>query len=78
MSSGKWKKPTGVEQTTRYKERKAKLVSPKDTMLADFLRAKTAEEKRKVIESFAPHYFSLTPTDRELKQRKEQNEQVEV
>ena len=26
-------------------------------MLADFLRAPTAEAKRAVIEKFAPHYF---------------------
>jgi hypothetical protein len=31
-------------------------------MLADFLRAPTAEAKRAVIERFAPHYFLLTPT----------------
>ena len=35
--------------------------SPQDRMLADFLRAPTAEQKRKVIEQFAPHYFALTP-----------------
>jgi hypothetical protein len=35
---------------------------PQDHMLADFLRAPTAEQKRKVIEQFAPHYFLLTPT----------------
>jgi hypothetical protein len=34
---------------------------PQDQMLADFLRAPTAEQKRKVIEQFAPHYFALTP-----------------
>lgn len=34
---------------------------PQDRMLADFLRAPTAEEKRRIIEQFAPHYFSLTP-----------------
>jgi hypothetical protein len=34
---------------------------PQDRMLADFLRAPTAEEKRAVIEKFAPHYFALTP-----------------
>lgn len=28
-----------------------------DMMLTNFLRAKTAEEKRAVIESFAPYYF---------------------
>jgi hypothetical protein len=35
---------------------------PQDRMLADFLRAPTAEQKRKVIEQFAPLYFLLTPT----------------
>jgi hypothetical protein len=30
---------------------------PQDHMLADFLRAPTAEAKRAVIEQFAPHYF---------------------
>jgi len=30
---------------------------PQDRMLADFLRAPTAEAKRAVIEKFAPHYF---------------------
>jgi hypothetical protein len=34
---------------------------PQDQMLADFLRAPTAEQKRKVIEQFAPFYFALTP-----------------
>jgi hypothetical protein len=34
---------------------------PQDQMLADFLRAPTAEEKRRIIEQFAPHYFALTP-----------------
>lgn len=55
-----------------------KEANPRDTMLADFLRAKTAEEKRKVIESFAPHYFILTPTAKELKQRKEEHEQQQM
>jgi hypothetical protein len=31
-------------------------------MLADFLRAPTAREKRKVIESFAPYYFVFGTT----------------
>jgi hypothetical protein len=35
---------------------------PQDHMLADFLRAPTAEAKRAVIERFAPLYFLLTPT----------------
>jgi hypothetical protein len=34
---------------------------PQDRMLADFLRAPTAEEKRRIIEQFAPYYFALTP-----------------
>ena len=34
---------------------------PQDQMLADFLRAPTAEEKRRIIEQFAPYYFALTP-----------------
>ena len=34
---------------------------PQDRMLADFLRAPTAEQKRKVIEQFTPFYFALTP-----------------
>jgi len=38
-----------------------KVDRPQDRMLADFLRAPTAEQKRKVIEQFAPHYFLLTP-----------------
>lgn len=48
---------TIVKQRHRKKE-----PSPQDRMLADFLRAPTAEQKRRVIERFAPHYFSLTPT----------------
>ena len=31
-------------------------------MLADFLRAPTAEQKREVIEQFNALYFLLTPT----------------
>jgi hypothetical protein len=40
-------------------------------MLADFLRAPTAEQKRAVIEQFAPHYFLLTPTKENLNESKE-------
>jgi hypothetical protein len=36
--------------------------SPQDRMLADFLRAPTAEQKREVIEQFNQLYFLLTPT----------------
>lgn len=56
-----------MSNKTRKNERLKRIATPKDTMLSDFLRAKTVQEKRKVIESFAPHYFSLTP-------RKEQDE----
>jgi hypothetical protein len=35
---------------------------PQDRMLADFLRAPTAEQKREVIEQFNALYFLLTPT----------------
>jgi hypothetical protein len=35
---------------------------PQDRMLADFLRAPTAEQKRKVIEQFNHLYFLLPPT----------------
>lgn len=57
MSTGKWRKPTGFEYSTRYQERKAKRTSPRDTMLMDFLKAQTPQEKRAVITAFAPHYF---------------------
>lgn len=62
----KWHKFT-PEQREKYlaTQRSKRLIRRKDTqarrMLADFLNAPTAEEKRKVIESFAPHYFLLTP-----------------
>jgi acetyl esterase/lipase len=51
-----------------------KELRPQDRMLADFLRAPTAEQKREVIERFAPHYFLLTPKPTKEKQ----DEQVEV
>jgi hypothetical protein len=35
---------------------------PQDHMLADFLRAPTAEQKREVIERFNQLYFLLPPT----------------
>lgn len=62
MSSGKWKKPTGIEQTTRWQERQLRKASPRDRMLHDFLRAKTPSEKRQVITNFAPHYFIFGTT----------------
>lgn len=57
-----------MSNKTRKNERMKRIATPKDTMLTDFLRAKTVEEKRRVIETFAPHYFALTPS------RKEQDE----
>ena len=44
------------------KNRRAKYAEKKfapDNMLRDFLRATTPAQKRKVIRSFAPHYFIL-------------------
>jgi hypothetical protein len=46
---------------TYLRPHRKKEPSPQDRMLADFLRAPTVEAKRRVIETFAPHYFSLTP-----------------
>jgi hypothetical protein len=40
-----------------WEKRKARKSSPRDTMLHDFLKAKTPSEKRQVIKNFAPHYF---------------------
>jgi len=45
----------------RQRDQRRKQATPQDQMLADFLRASTAEQKRKVIEQFAPFYFALTP-----------------
>jgi hypothetical protein len=51
---------------TIVKERHRKKVDrPQDRMLADFLRAPTAEQKREVIERFAPLYFAVTPKEKE-------------
>jgi hypothetical protein len=60
--------------TRYYTPHRKKEPSPQDRMLADFLRAPTAEQKRKVIEQFAPLYFALTPQPT----KENQNEQVEV
>jgi len=43
--------------TTYLRPHRKKEPRPQDHMLADFLRAPTAEAKRKVIENFAPYYF---------------------
>jgi|688.fasta_scaffold432736_5 hypothetical protein len=48
---------------TIVKERhRKKELRPQDRMLADFLRAPTAEQKREVIEQFNALYFLFTPT----------------
>ena len=46
-----------IKRSDEWAKRKARRMSPKDTMLADFLRATTPHEKREVIKNFAPHYF---------------------
>ena len=48
--------------TTYLRPHRRKTLSPQDRMLADFLRAPTAEQKRKVIEQFNTLYFLLPPT----------------
>jgi hypothetical protein len=60
--------------TTAYSRQphRKKVDRPQDRMLADFLRAPTAEQKREVIEQFNTLYFLFTPT------KEQQNEQVEV
>ncbi len=47
---------------TYFKPHRKKIDTPQDRMLADFLRAPTAEQKRKVIEQFNHLYFLLPPT----------------
>jgi hypothetical protein len=56
--------------TARQRDKQRKTPRPQDQMLADFLRAPTAEQKRAVIEQFAPYYFALTPI------KEKQNETV--
>jgi hypothetical protein len=51
-----------MSNLSRQKERAKRVPSPQDQMLADFLRAPTAEQKREVIEQFNALYFLLTPT----------------
>jgi hypothetical protein len=46
----------------RQRDKQRKTPRPQDQMLADFLRAPTAEAKREVIEQFNTLYFLLTPT----------------
>ena len=53
---------------SNWAQRKARKMSPRDTMLTDFLRATTPHEKREVIKTFNPHYFAFGET---LNPRKE-------
>lgn len=46
----------------RQRDKQRKTSRPQDQMLADFLRAPTAEQKRAVIEQFNTLYFLLPPT----------------
>lgn len=50
-----------IQDTARAKEKKRK-TTPQQNMLRDFLLAKTAEEKRDVIKTFAPYYFVFGTT----------------
>ena len=60
-----------VESWERRKARRREQVcSPKELMLRDFLMAQTPHEKRRVIETFNPHYFVFGET---LNPRKEVN-----
>ena len=55
---------------TKYlRPHRKKEPSPQDRMLADFLRAPTAEQKREVIEQFNHLYFLLTPTQENQDER---------
>ena len=47
---------------TELRPHRKKEPRPQDRMLADFLRAPTAEDKREVIERFNHLYFLLPPT----------------
>lgn len=46
----------------RQRDKQRRTSRPQDQMLADFLRAPTAEQKRAVIEQFNTLYFLLPPT----------------
>ena len=60
--------------SSNWAKRKERKMSPKDTMLTDFLRATTPHEKREVIKTFNPHYFAFGET---LNPRKEiENEEL--
>jgi hypothetical protein len=60
---------------TTYAERKAKRTSPRETMLVDFLRAKTPHEKREVIKTFNPYYFVFGDT---LNPQKENHDDLQI
>lgn len=58
-----------MSNMSRQKERAKRVATPQDCMLADFLRAPTAEQKREVIEQFNHLYFLLTPTQENQNER---------
>ena len=76
MSTGKWLKPTGIEHQSRWKDRQLRKASPRETMLRDFLLAKTPYEKREVIKTFNPHYFALGETLDPRPRKEIENESV--
>lgn len=47
----------GKAKTYDYIRKTKKVLSPQETMLRDFLNAKTPQAKREIIATFAPHYF---------------------
>lgn len=65
---------------SNWQQRKARKMSPKDTMLTDFLKATTPSEKRAVITAFAPHYFIFGDTldPRNPYEQENQDESVSI
>ena len=61
---------------TTYAQRKAKRASPQETMLRDFLLAKTPYEKREVIKTFNPFYFTFGETLDPNPRKEMQDEQL--
>ena len=80
MSTGKWKKPTGIQCTTRWQERQLRKASPKDRMLHDFLGSPTPQTKRAIIASFNPYYFIFGNTldPRNPYEKENQDEPVSI
>lgn len=62
MSANKWKPKKTEAWEVRKARRREQVCSPKELMLRDLLMATTPQEKRRVIETFAPHYFIFGTT----------------